>query len=389
MSINGSCHSYCLELGINLVFIEGCCGIINYDGAVESYKKFYDAGPNTILSEDIQIFEKIIKEVVTKKDNCCSTYLNNKLKPINGIRADAIAMFLGLKDVDFKSKKDEQEIDYSSIEESIVKQAIYTFLKYKKDFQILFLWPSTCKKKDKRNVAIKEIENRFQPIFNFSYYFERKGFYQLFYLLYKNFEWAIHSLDHYSSGFVDKVYKCSGGSCKGLVKIYFLDENLDSLLDFKRNSLRELFNIGFHSAHSCDNKHESLPISQILLNDNSLSLLTCSDFAKNQQAIKELIEKGNEDKNAYSSLLFEKIINGEIIINPEQYLIAYNNYNWRDVAIFYNSVIYADKKCKQNVSNNQYLVFIRKYKYIRFKSRIANAIRKIFKIEKNNYEKNS
>ena len=373
-----SLNLYCLEIGINLVLIEGCCGVINYENAVASFKRFYSVYSNNFSQEDIAYFEEFIKKAISNKDTYSSFDYEKEYNTLPIALFDAMEMFLGLRDPDFKTKSTNNELFLNSIDKSIIKQSIYTFLKHKRDFQILFLWPSTLKKKDKRELAIKKIDNKFKPIFSFSPKFKEKGFYQLFYLLYKNFEWATTALNHYSGGFVDKVYKCSGGSCKGVINIYFLDEDLDSLLEFKRNDLRELFNIGFHSAHSCDNKNEALPISQFLLNSNSLSLLMYSDFSSNIRLIDDFIAKRDQTTRAYSSAFFDDFISGKSI-DPEHYSISCKPYKWDDVAYFYNSIIDVKKPYKVKAHYNPYKKFVREYKFVKFKSHLVNNIKRLFK----------
>ena len=368
-------NTYFLEIGIKLIFIEGCCGIADYSSAALLHDKFYPRVSRYSLEKEKSLFKQLVEDIVINKTVKIED-AEAKRSGLNKVCFDAIGLFLGRDCLSLGHIENNCSLILDGIGDEDINQCLYTFLKYKKDFQILFLWPSTLTKKTQRKKAIDDITTKMNVFYSLTLKLNKRAFYQLFYLLYYSFDWAKPALNQYSSGFVDKVYKCSAGRAKGSVVVYFVDDDLEKLLEFKRETLRDYFKIGFHSAHSCDNKIEALPIAQLLLNKNGLQMLCYSDFSKNNKAIEEMIDKKN-DTCAYSEELYHNILGGITVVDLDDYKIKIDNLKWNNSALFYNSSLVISEENLKLQKTNPYAKFLRKYKFIKVKSHISNTARKI------------
>ena len=363
-----------LDLGFKLAFIDCYFNLGNAEYAYLMYSQSFDcihADDKELLKKETQEFVAFVKNSIS--NNKCKIPELSNFPLLNQSHVDALKLFLGF-DIDYStSVYDYHFFENKGIEKKYIRFAVYEILKFSKQAQMLFVWPSTLKNKPKRKEALQLTEEKFNVVYSLKIRLNYFSFYQLLYLLYKNFEFQKGALLDYKDGFVDNTYKCFGRG--GETVIFFIIDSSDRLLDFKRRELRDFFNIGFHSAHTCDNKIETLPIAKQLLNDASRNLILKCDFTKNAYAIDFFL---NTDKHqVYDFELYRKLLEGYKIELPNQCILKTNNsLIWENCAFFYNETFTYKKINSQRPIFNPYRKFHIRCGFIKIKSRVVEFMHK-------------
>ena len=193
------------------------------------------------------------------------------------------------------------------------------YIKLKKDTYVGIFWPvakkeiipkaiSLLKEKD-IFISCEEIELTYQGLFNFMVN------------VYGHQSWIGSISDGYK-GISKKVDPCYKENMKR--HVFFLENTSLSEVQQIKARIRDLFEIGNHSVHICDNHNEAVQIVNLLLNENSLHALNYANICKEKQYIKRIMKFKTELCNQNMDL-------NEILIDSSGVLGLYGLRNPSDI----------------------------------------------------------
>lgn len=224
--------------------------------------------------------------------------INDNRHPIDGAHRISIALALGLKvkvfrisntkplNYDLKFFRDrgmlEYELDYIAEQYASIKQDTY----------LVMVWPIA------RGYS-KEIETILSENGSIVYYKEIRitmnGMINLQRRVYQKEGWT-GSFSNDFEGVWIKASQCYNE--EGKLRIYLFESSADLIA--VKEKIRSLFNIGKHAVHINDTHEETVILSSLLFNNNSISYLNSSarkDFKKYQKLFLEYVDaiSGKED----------------------------------------------------------------------------------------------
>lgn len=182
--------------------------------------------------------------------------------------------------------------------------AALEFLKHSKNIFVAVIWPASKRKYDS---IINNIPN---IIYSKDIEFSSNGAINLTALIYQNEPWLGSASDGYP-GAAMKVGECFP-SYNGNVKFVFFQSNKTMVNSIKEN-IRDIVKIGKSSIHITDDDHETLNLSQYILNNNSIHFINNSD----QKWLHEITAVLNKLKHEISELdipLHKFIFDGGFIL---------------------------------------------------------------------------
>lgn len=165
---------------------------------------------------------------------------------------------------------------------------------------IVILYPAAVGKK----VELQNLLNKYGNIvYKKSINFSKNGSVNLIKNIYHTEEWLGDNKNNYS-GARDKANYCF--STDGVLNAFLYESKIDNVLVLK-NEIRELYGVSNHSVHINDRHEESIWLSKLLFNKNTIDYLNTSPVSENTW-VKKLISE-------YKSILYK---NSE---DPEEYCI--------------------------------------------------------------------
>lgn len=178
------------------------------------------------------------------------------------------------------------------VSKTVMDAAACEFVKNSKNIYLAIIWPSAEGKDNQINQIIKNIVYEKRVTLN------KNGAHNLLSQIYYGEDW-IGSLEDNFKGSYGKLIECF--KVLGPIRfIAFQSENIREVREIK-DKIRSLFNIGKHSIHITDNHTESLRISRIAFNENSIHFLNYAKpnkYLSTHQKIKDY--KSFLDKNDIS-----------------------------------------------------------------------------------------
>ena len=124
---------YLLEVGANLVLIEGFCGLADFNEAELVYKSCFESKLGLDVCEKLTVLKALIKEVIIDK-TLSIAQMSNKYSDLDKSFYDAIRLFLGNKKNLFAKNNKEFLSSLISVSDEIKNRCLYTFLKYSLKF---------------------------------------------------------------------------------------------------------------------------------------------------------------------------------------------------------------------------------------------------------------
>ena len=220
-----------------------------------------------------------------------------------------------------------------------------TILKYilteQKDIYMFIFWPiaSTI---DRYHEAKEEIKRQFKVRYEKTIPITRRGMKNLFFHAYRTEPWIGKPWNHFVGvgRYADKAYVAD----RGAYVLWVESSDADRVLKVKED-IREKIGIGKVSLHSTDNQEETIFLSKVLLNENSVACLNHSrpdkyySFFNLLQRFKcDVIEKGlNLDRIILDSEAVMSLY-GVKKVRAIGFLTDYNNLKW---------------ECDQNIENKE------------------------------------
>lgn len=213
----------------------------------------------------------------------------------NGAHRVASALYLD-KDVTCVQIETADHIyDYNffynrNISSEILDIAATQFIKYAQNIYIAFIWPTAQGHDEKIEEVIPNI------VYRKNVKLTSNGAHNLLSQIYYGEKW-LGSIEDDFKGVKGKLIECFKRFDPVRV-IAFQANNLDDVLKIKE-SVREIFNIGKHSIHITDTKEETIKISRMVFNENSIHFLNYAQpnkYLSTHQKINEFkifMEKNN------------------------------------------------------------------------------------------------
>lgn len=143
------------------------------------------------------------------------------------------------------------------------------YSRIKKNTYIIMTYPSISHGRSfVRNLISKKLDIVYLKEISLT----KNGLTNLIKNLYYGMEWIGH-WENLFQGIHEKLIPCYGRSCDGKMDVYLVEA--DSIEDIKnvKQKIRDHFGISNHSCHSTDNNEETLSLSNIVFNKNSIHYL--------------------------------------------------------------------------------------------------------------------
>ncbi len=203
---------------------------------------------------------------------------------VNGAHRLAAAIFLK-KNVSYINTSAPPHIyDYNFFKErnipaSLLDLMACKFIEYTKNTYLAFIWPSTFGSE----VIVERYIDKvvYKKIINLSY----NGAHNLLTQIYAKESW-IGTFENNYEGVKGKLFECFRIN-KPLTVIAFQAKNLKDVLAIKRK-IRSNFSLGKHSIHISDSPAESLSLSRLIFNENSIHFLNYAKPTKYLSTLKYL-----------------------------------------------------------------------------------------------------
>ena len=363
-----------VSIGSKIAFISGYRHLDNYDYSLKVYtdiafcfSEVSKQQTNEFVSQFIELIEMIDNEKATNIPFGKFTLLNEYHKR-------AIEIFYK-QEILHKFRQQKLElIDNETHLNEYISFSIYSFIKMQDKISVLFLWPSSKKRIHEFELANEMIMTKYNVLYRQCVKLNYTGFYQLCFYLYKKIDamWndEKRTLDSFNPRFMNKVNKC-WNKYNDITVFYIADKDVDEVVNLKYE-LRKLFEIGANSVHTCDGKQESLNISKILLNYNSLSFFNYAYF-KRIMPLLDLAIHDNEKENDNYYLPIQAIktmkTSGVISnINIDKMICRDCNMAWNQV-FYINNLRIAFDKCllKYYVKPYHFFLLLQKSKMLIYK----------------------
>ena len=221
----------------------------------------------------IQDFESLLNDIRENgfKKNKSLIPLSSNGSIANGSHRASIAIFFNKKvdcvDINVQNHLYDYIFFYKrKVSTQIMDAAANTFIKYAKNVYIAIIWPSAIGR-DKELHAILD-----RVVYLKNVKLNRNGAHNLISQVYFGEDWLGSVKDNYK-GSDGKLIKCF----KSFDPVKFIAfQSTDEEVVKIKQRIRSLFNLGKHSVHITDNHSESLRVSRLAFNDNSIHFLNYS-----------------------------------------------------------------------------------------------------------------
>lgn len=278
-------HVSRLDLASKIAYVDAFVNNKDLDYASEQYKKNIEAMTQGLFIEGrsneknsfdmyIEIFKQMIQSICTNGVNPDISLIpvDTDFIALDGTHRISIAAYFDMnvqvivfdtiKDCyNYKILKDKLFLDEFYLEEEVLE-----FCRWNAQIYMLILWPRAAGNKY-WEAAIEKLEGEFPILYENEYDLSYNGIRNFCLLAYQRAEWIGTAKDHFSGlyGQADNCYL----EGKRMRVFWVQAESVQSVLNFKKK-LRDGFGIGNYSVHSTDNQVETLCLSRMLLNRNSL-----------------------------------------------------------------------------------------------------------------------
>ena len=276
------------------------------------------------IEDYLKAFENIFYDIKINGFNGTSVIPLSKNGYIaNGAHRVASAIILS-KEVDCVNiEVDDHNYNYNffhkrNVPIGIMDAAAMAFIKYATNVFIAIIWPSAFGKDEQINKIIKNVVYEKQVKLN------SNGAHNLLSQIYYGEDW-IGSVEDNFKGSQGKLVECFKAS-NSVRFIAFQSNNIEEVIEIKEE-IRSIFNIGKHSIHITDNQIETLRISRIAFNENSVHFLNYAKPNKYLSTHKKI-------KNFKFFLIKNNIKNEDVVLDSSIILSAYGLREARDTDFF-------------------------------------------------------
>ena len=184
------------------------------------------------------------------------------------------------------------------------------FTELKDSIRVLVLWPRALRDLDNYQSLINYEKILYQSDVSFTY----NGFINFIVQIYKDEKW-IGKIEENFKGAHLYANRLLENKSSIKIRFYLIDTTEKNLLKIKEK-IRSITGLSNLAAHSSDNQQETLSISRLLLNKNSLHHLNFANLTKYKKSFKRLL--------AFKKLIIDsKIDLNSILIDSSSVLAAY------------------------------------------------------------------
>jgi len=190
--------------------------------------------------------------------------------------------------------------DYDFFKKRMMKPKYMDFMAHKyiqikkKNLYTLCLWPKAFTKKD---IIKSFLKNNFAMLYEKEVSLTPRGAHSFVSQIYHHHDWVGEPKNGFK-GSKNKVNACFDNKNPLMLFVLETDKSLDEIIELKEE-IRDLVGYGKHSIHITDNQKETVQISELLLNDNSVYHLNHANPFHYYKGIerfilfKELLEEKN------------------------------------------------------------------------------------------------
>ena len=261
------------ERGIKSKFFEDL-----YSRHIEVFNGFYEADKSNKIGKEkfLKSFDDLILSIKEKGID------NNSLIPyssdntiLDGAHRIAASIYFNLeiKCVDLNIKSSNFNYKYFEklgLEREYLDQMVLEYINLKsKDLQLVFLWPTSGGKQEKRVYEI--FEKYGKVVYRKDLYLTKQGSVNLIRNIYEKEKWVGNVKNNYI-GAQNKAEWCF--ETKSPVRIFLFESDKD-MIEMKDN-IRKIFNVNKHSIHITDTIEEVENFSKLVFNSNTIHWLNYS-----------------------------------------------------------------------------------------------------------------
>lgn len=222
----------------------------------------------------------------------------------NGAHRLAAAIYLNLRVSVLNTKLPTSLYDYKYFKERNVSSEILDlmackFVEHSRNTYIAFLWPSIAGYEKEVEKFIPRIVYKKELKLNIN------GAHNLLTQIYRGEDW-IGNFENGYAGINGKMNECFGLN-KTLTVIAFQANSLEDVVNIK-SKVRSKFKLGKHSIHITDNFEESIDISRLVFNDNSIHFLNYAKpykFFDNKEILKFIRRKIYDSSTPRESVVID------------------------------------------------------------------------------------
>jgi hypothetical protein len=276
---------YRIDLIAKFIYIESKEKKVNIEYAKELYKshiqafthgRYKEQGQETTKS-GIEVFYNILDQlIITIQEEG----FNNKVSRIpidkNGIIIDgahrtAVCAYynkpISVSQFDIEGPKyDFEFFNKRMMKSKYLDFMVHNYIKIKgKNLYALCLWPKAYENRD----LVKEfLKANVKLVYEKQVSLTPRGAHSFVSQIYSHHDWVGTPKNGFS-GSKNKVDSCFASTNPLVVFVFETEKSLDEIVALKEE-FRKIVGLGKHSVHVTDNQNETIQISELLLNDNSI-----------------------------------------------------------------------------------------------------------------------
>lgn len=283
---------------------------------------------NDYIQEFNELYRDISQNGFDENKSVVPVGRNNVI--LNGAHRTAIAIFLGIKIpiIRFEYLYVDYSIDFfrkRKTNEKILNYIILEYLKYKKIFFAGCIWPRAYKNQRYFYSLLKELNLEHKLVTVSEHYLKFHSHFNLILEIYNHQSFLGEPENNFPGAFskANLTYKQSNP-----ITFFVIEDLEDSVILKLKDKFREVCSINKHSIHVTDNNDESLMLSKVFCNSNSMYMLSYYKLSRYPKALKLLRDfKFYLTQNQFE--LNDIIVTSSIILG----LVGIRNPN--DVDFFY------------------------------------------------------
>jgi len=249
---------------------------------------------------------------------------------LNGSHRTAIALKLNLKIpiIRFEDIIVDYGFDFFSnrkLKQKYLNYLITRYLEYRKDIFVGCVWPIANDDQEILDMTLNELNLKNNIVHKFNINLNRQQLRNLIYETYNHQEWLGNFRNRYSGAESKTIQTYKKGN---MVTFFTLEAiTIDEISHFKRE-FRKKFSFDKHSIYISDNFQESLILSRIIYNQNTIDFLSLSRFEKYENVVSLV-------KSLKNNIVISKIDPKEVLVTSSIILGLLGLRKPKDIDFFY------------------------------------------------------
>lgn len=219
---------------------------------IDEFTSVYDQIQHSGFDENISLIPLAVNGSIANGAHRLSSAIHV------GVKVSCISTVVPQSGYDYKFFK-ERNISQETLDMIACK-----FIEYSKDIYLAFLWPAASGSEDQVEKILPNIV--YKKIINLNL----NGAHNLVAEVYRGEHW----LGGFKDGFPGAINKMNECFClnRPVIVYAFQEKSLDEVLKIKEK-IRSIYKLGKHSIHITDSQKESLRLSDLIFNENSIHFL--------------------------------------------------------------------------------------------------------------------